>query len=182
MAYISLTDAKTWIAANIYKPPTIADADLQVLINVAEKAIDALPFQGVRYEPRYLWNGSQRDINNDGVTQVNEFPRFIGTYGAGKGFVWNGYVAEWDYGTQKAVVPHEIRDANIYEALALYEFNNDPDLPLRRKLQDSGVASVGFGGSSESYILGANRVNMGLKSRNAYQSLRRYLLTTAPIR
>lgn len=124
----------------------------------ATRHIDALSLRGHRYEEKYIENGSQKDIDEDGLAQVLEFPRII-----------DGVVVEWDYGTDLPIVPDLVKRACIEEALAIYA-NGSGGL---KDLQEQGVQSMSIGGKlSYSFVAGAG--SSSLLSTVARRLMRRY--------
>jgi hypothetical protein len=156
--YVSVANAETWLTAHITNLAawTAATAGQKAAaLMEASDHIDALPLKGLRYFPI--------------VTQTREFPRFDPSlYRANTDAL---YLSAYD----PSVVPREVLDAVCYEALAILDRLGDADLPLRDKLQDTGVASVGFGGRSESYLPGANNLYHGLLSKRAYNLLKYWI-------
>ena len=137
----------------------------------ATTAIDQLPLRGQRYELPYIEGGSQKDTDEDGLAQVLEFPRVI-----------DGVVCDWDFGTQKPIVPRAVLDACCLEALALLELQANPDKLERLSLQRQGVTSASYSGTSEQYVTnpsggisGAGDRYHGLISFEAYRLLRKYV-------
>lgn len=166
MTYISLTDAKTWVAAHVKSTKRVAwdalsDADKTIALQEAEDEIDQLHFRGQRYEPKYLRNGAQIDYNSDGLTQTQEWPRII-----------NDVTVDWDHATNKPLVPQFVKDAVCLEAVAIAKHDADDDAVEREDLQQQGVQSISEGGQiSETFAPGARHINSGLKSSKAYKLL-----------
>ena len=124
----------------------------------ATRHIDSLPLRGCRYEEPYTENGSQKDINSDGLTQVLEFPRYI-----------DGSIVDYDHGTNLPTVPDQVKRACLEEAIAIMEWGAS----WRRKNQEQGVTQVQLGsgsGLSESY-----RLPESMLSLRAKQIMRRYM-------
>jgi hypothetical protein len=96
----------------------------------ASRHIDALPLRGVRYEEAYIENGVQKDIDGDGLTQVLEFPRVI-----------EGFVQDWDHGTDEPIVPELVKRACLEEAIAIYKLTDTPDLDF----QQIGIQQIQVG-------------------------------------
>lgn len=137
----------------------------------ATAIIDSLPLRGERYEEAYIYNGVQKDINVDGLTQILEFPRAI-----------DGVVCDWDAGTQLPIVPQAVKDACCLEALTLMELQASPDEKKRLDLQRQGVTSANYSGTSEQFVTnpsggisGAGDRYHGLMSYEAYRLLRKYV-------
>ena len=130
----------------------------------ATATIDSLPLAGHRYETEYIENGSQTDTNEDGLTQVLEFPRII-----------DGVTIDYDYGTDLPIVPQRVKDACCWEALTIIEASSSTSVAKRRALQLQGVKSFSLGDLSESYGGASVESLHGLKSDRAYKLLRRYL-------
>jgi hypothetical protein len=125
----------------------------------ATRRIDSLPLRGKRYEEAYLYNGVQKDLNSDGLTQTLEFPRII-----------DGVIVEYDYGTQLPVVPVLVKRACLEEAIAIYAAPSGG----RRQLQEEGVQQFSIGGKlSETFVAGA--ASTGLQSAQARRLMRRYV-------
>ena len=127
-------------------------------------AIDVLPLRGERYESEYIYNGSQKDINLDGLTQTLEFPRYI-----------DGVLCDFDQGTNLPIVPQAVKNACCYEALGFLEYRGSPSTTKRQNLISQGVKSFSIGDLSESYGTGSVAASFGLKSQEAYRMLRKYI-------
>ena len=152
--YLSVADASSWLAAHVSSRSAWgSDASAQVTaLEEASDHIDALPLKGLRYFPL--------------VTQSREFPRFDpGLYQVNPDAL---YLSAYD----PSKVPQEVKDACCLEALAILDSASDSDLKLRKKLQDSGVSSVGFRGRNESYVPGANQLYRGMFSKRAYDKIK----------
>jgi len=162
MVYISLTDSKTWIAAHIKSTERIGwdaldDAAKTICLQEAEDRIDSLPLRGQRYEDFYFYNGAQKDINGDGLTQIQEFPRVI-----------DGVTCDWDHGTSLPIVPHAVKNAVCWEAVVIASGSS------RRVLQEQGVQSFSIGGKlSETFRAGAG--TEGLISAQARRYMRKFV-------
>ena len=91
----------------------------------------------------------------------------------------DGY--DMDEVTGYEIVPQHVLDACCEEALAIYLESLDTDIQLRRKLQNSGVASVGFRGRSETYSPGAKDINHGMKSHEAFALISQHIAKSFPI-
>jgi hypothetical protein len=127
----------------------------------ATRHIDAVPLRGRRYEGQYIENGSQKDINSDGLTQTLEFPRII-----------DDVIVDYDHGTQLPIVPDLVKRACLEEAIAIYDFGSS----WRRKNQEQGVKQVQLGsgsGLSESYLTPTTMLSF-----RARQIMRRYVGAT----
>jgi hypothetical protein len=125
----------------------------------ATRRIDALRLRGTRYEDEYLENGTQADINEDGLTQTLEFPRVI-----------DGVVLGWDYQTELPLVPERVKRACLEEAIALYKYVDS----FRLEAQQRGVKAIDLGdGLSEQYLPGAGE---GLLSSEARALMSRYVI------
>ena len=136
----------------------------------ASRHIDALPLRGVRYEEEYIENGSQKDLDGDGLAQVLEFPRVI-----------DGIVQDWDAGTDLPIVPDRVKRACMEEALALY-LEQAGGGASRAALQEAGVQSYQIPGIiSETFRAGAGSSRYGLRSPDAYRLLSRYIARSVPI-
>lgn len=126
----------------------------------ATRRIDALTLRGQRYEPKYIENGVQKDINSDGLAQTLEFPRYI-----------DGVVCDWDAGTQLPIVPDAVKWACLEEAIAIIAAGSSGG---RQALQAQGVASYQIPGIiSETFVAGFGSVT--LQSPRARQIMRRYM-------
>lgn len=163
MTYISLTDANAWIAGHIKSADRTAwdalqDADKTIVLQQAEDAIDALTLRGWRYEEKYIYNGSQKDVNADGLTQINEFPRYI-----------DGVVCDWDHGTSRPIVPDDVKHAVCYEAVASCQAGT------RKTMQSQGVQSfsIGKGQLAETFRPGAGQES--LISDKARRLMKKYM-------
>ena len=162
MTYISLADAKTWIAAHIKSIDrsgwdALSDPDKAIALQEAEDKINSLPLRGKRYEDQYIENGAQIDSNRDGIIQTEEFPRII-----------DGVTCDWDNGTSKPIVPELVKNAVCHEAVASIQEG------ARRTLQRQGVQSMSIGGKlSENFRPGAGQES--LVSAQARRIMRRYV-------
>jgi hypothetical protein len=158
VSYLTVHAADIWITTHCLNADSwnsATDAQKQIALNQASDHIDALPLKGLRYFPM--------------ANQTREFPRFDpGLYQANTDAL---YLSAYN----PSVVPQEVKDACVLEALAILDRLGDADLPLRDKLQDTGVASVGFGGRSESYVPGAKDLYHGLLSKRAYNLLKYWI-------
>jgi hypothetical protein len=146
-----------------------SDIQLQYLIQASD-VIDALPLRGERYEPEYIRDGLQVDINNDGQIQVLAFPRFI-----------DGVIVDWDLGTGPngqsgyAVVPKQVKAACCWEALALLQFASDTDNADREAMKNGGVQSYNMGGAYSETLGKSFFEKKHIRSLQALQLLRPYL-------
>ena len=169
MTYISLADAKPWIAAHIKGIDrsgwdALTDPDKTTALQEAEDRIDSLPLRGQRFEEVYLENGVQKDRNRDGIAQTAEFPRVI-----------DGAIVVWDHKAVSpsgrigyAVVPELVKNAVCHEAVASIQEG------ARRTLQKQGVQSMSIGGKlSENFRPGAGQES--LVSTQARRIMKRYV-------
>jgi hypothetical protein len=146
-----------------------SDIQLQYLI-FASAAIDALPLRGERYEPEYIRDGLQVDINNDGIIQVLQFPRFI-----------DGVICDWDLGTGPngqsgyPVVPKQVKAACCWEALALLQFVSDSDNTERETMKNGGVQNYSMGGAYSESLGKSLFEKRHIRSLQALQLLKPYL-------
>lgn len=126
----------------------------------ATRHIDSLPLRGYRYEEKYIENGSQKDLNSDGLTQTLEFPRII-----------DGETCDWDYGTDLPIVPDLVKRACLEEAIAILAAGSGGGL---KDLQEQGVQSMSIGGKlSYSFVPGGG--SSPLLSAAAKRLMRRYV-------
>jgi hypothetical protein len=146
-------------------------ADQEAYCQEATRHIDDLPFRGRRYEVAYIENGAQKDIDEDGLAQVLEFPRVI-----------DGVTKDWDYGTDLPLVPAAVKRACMEEAIAVYDIRNSADKRTRLDLQRQGVTAANYSGTSEQFVTnpsggvsGAGDRYHGLLSYEAYRLLRKYV-------
>jgi len=123
----------------------------------ATRRIDSLPLAGERYEPEYIEDDEQKDINSDGLAQTLEFPRVI-----------DGVVCDWDYGTKLPIVPAAVKWACLEEAIWILQHGDDQ----RLENQQMGLASQSIAGSSETYVPGFGL--QILQSPRARQIMRKY--------
>jgi hypothetical protein len=131
----------------------------------ATRRIDALPLRGYRYERAYLYNGTQKDVDDDGLIQTLEFPRII-----------DGVVCDYDYATQLPVIPALVKWACLEEAISILEFNADIDRTERQTMKADGVKSYSLGGDySETLGPASIDVQGGLRSPVAWRNMRRYV-------
>ena len=134
-------------------------ADQAAYCQEATRHIDALPLQGTRYEEKHIENGSQIDMDGDGLTQTLEFPRII-----------DGVTCDYDYGTDLPIVPAEVKRACLEEAIAIYQAGASGSL---KDLQEQGVQSMSIGGKlSYAFVAGAGA--SPLLSSAARRIMRRY--------
>lgn len=128
----------------------------------ATRRIDALPLRGRRYEPVYIENGVQIDVDEDGLTQTLEFPRII-----------DGVIQEWDHKTSLPIVPDAVKRACLEEALAIYKTMDTPELDYKAM----GIQQLQLGtgaGFQVTFAPGASNVP-ALISDNARKLMRRYI-------
>jgi hypothetical protein len=123
------------------------------------KTLDALPLKGSTYN--YIDRTSPSSDE-----QERQFPRVI-----------NERAVSWDDDNNTAIVPPEVQDACVEEAIALYDFYVlSPGDQKRRKLQDQGVKSFSVGKLSESYgNRGTSSKWKGLHSQEAYDLMKQYI-------
>ena len=126
----------------------------------ATRHIDSLPLRGYRYEEPYIENGSQKDVNSDGLTQTLEFPRYI-----------DGSIVDYDHGTNLPVVPDLVKRACLEEAIAIYQDGSSGGL---KDLQEQGVQSMSIGGKL-SYTFVGGGGSSPLLSAAAKRIMRRYV-------
>lgn len=151
MSYISLADAKSWIAAHIRSTDrtgwdALSDAEKTIAMQEAEDKIDDLPLRGRKYDI---------EVTAGIPDQQAEFPRII-----------DGITVSWNDSTNEAIVPQDIKDAVCLEAVALAQWGSS----WRRKNQEQGVTQINLGGVQESY----SATPMLLSSR-AMQIMRKYI-------
>ena len=157
------TESESWA--------TIDDDDtkLKYLMD-ATAAIDSLPFRGRRFEPMWIVNGKQIDINDDGIIQILEFPRFI-----------DGVVVVWDMGTGPTgrsgfpAVPQDLKDATILEALALVLFASDVDNVDRENMKNQGVTNYNISGAYSESLGKSFYEKHSLHSAKALKALDKYI-------
>lgn len=161
--YSTLAAAKTYAARRLDAEALTAadDADIIKALQQATLRIDSLPLAGVRYESVYIENGTQHDLDGDGLAQVLEFPRVI-----------DGVICDYDFGTQQPIVPLLVRNATIEESIAILKWGNHP----RVEAQQMGVKQIQLGsgaGMNESYNPGYGK--QILLSVEAGHMMRRYI-------
>ena len=174
-----LTDAilDAYIGAN----PNAAAVALKALAAATQEwycqkataQIDCLNYAGYEYlDPQVqAWaNGNVKRF-----PRKYDWPISISPWGTFTG------VDAFGYAYDSANPPQAVIDACCEQAIALYDEMNDADLVLRRKLQKSGVSSVGFRGRSESYVAGATDFYQGL-CEAAYKKLKPFISNMAVIR
>ncbi len=153
MSYISLADAKSWIAAHIRSTDrtgwdALSDAEKTIALQEAEDKIDDLPLRGRKYDI---------DVTAGVPDQPAEFPRII-----------DDTVVDWDDSAEEAIVPQDIKDAVCLEAVALCQVSD------RKALQREGVQSFSIGGKlSETFRPDAG--SEALISDRARRIMRRYI-------
>jgi hypothetical protein len=165
-AFLETRPADDW---KLWDEITDDDEKLSYLI-AATAAIDSLPLRGRRYEPVWIENGKQIDINGDGIIQILEFPRFI-----------DGVIVYWDMGTGPlgrqgyAVVPQEIKNATILEALADVIFDSDEDNLDRQNMKNQGVTNYSIAGAYSESLGKSFYEKNHIHSMKARQILARYV-------
>ena len=122
--------------------------------------IDSLPLRGCCYEEKYIENGSQKDINSDGLTQTLEFPRYI-----------DGSIVDYDHGTNLPIVPDLVKRACLEEAIAIYQDGSSGGL---KDLQEQGVQAMSIGGKL-SYTFVGGGSSSPMLSAAAKRLMRRYV-------
>ena len=154
-AYVQVTAAGTWLAAYKvdYASWTAATSDQKAAALIeASDHIDDLPLKGLRYSD----------------PQDREFPRIPPNAS------YSGLIPEEVYFQSEpdwSTTPQEVKDACCLEALAILDITLTADRKERLKLQQEGVSSINYGGTSESYSLSPNRYS-GLYSRAAFNKIR----------
>lgn len=102
----------------------------------------------------------QKDINEDGLAQILEFPRII-----------DGVTLDWDHGTDLPTIPAAVKLACLEEAIAIYQAGTSGGL---KDLQEQGVSAMSIGGKlSYSFVPGAS--SSPLLSAAARRIMRRYV-------
>jgi hypothetical protein len=135
MAYLTRTEADAYFATRLDSSQwdNASYSDRTKALQMASKAVDRLPFRGIKKDP----------------DQEHAFPRcypptqlVAGHRSALVGF-------EFAYGWYcEDAAPQEILDAVCEEAMAYLEGVQHSE---RKKLQDAGVQSISLGGLSETY-------------------------------
>ena len=135
------------------------DSGMAWYLRRATKAIDAMPLAGLTY---YIYN---RNTTIDTDEQSLAFPRVI-----------NGLVHDWDEDTGLPIVPQNVKDACLEEALTLYKFFADSDNTDRQAMMDQGVQSYNLGGVYQEALGPGNTYkHKGLLSSEAYRLMKGYL-------
>ena len=125
----------------------------------ATRHIDALPLRGRKYDL----------VVTSGIPdQLLEFPRII-----------DGVTLDWNNSTNEAIVPADVKQACLEEAIAIIEAGSGG----RRALQEQGVQSfsLGRGELSETFVPGAASRFRGLLSATAHRRLLKYIAGSVPI-
>jgi hypothetical protein len=151
---------------------TLAATSQEWYVQKATTLIDGLNYAGYEYlDPQVqAWtNGNVKRF-----PRKYDWPKSVSPWGASTS------VDAFGYAYDSASVPQPVIDACCEQAIAIYDEINDVDLVLRRKLQKSGVSSVGFRGRSESYVAGATDFYQGL-CQEAYKKLRPFISNVAVI-
>jgi hypothetical protein len=126
----------------------------------ATRHIDSLPLLGHRYEEKWIENGVQIDIDEDGLTQTLEFPRII-----------DGVICDVDYATDLPIIPDVVKRACLEEAIAIYQTGTSGGI---KDLQEQGVSSMSIGGKlSYSFVPGAG--SSSLLSATSRRLMLRYV-------
>ena len=124
-------------------------ASKSAALQEATRRIDSIPLRGKKY-----------DLD---TPQTREFPRTI-----------DNTIVDLDTDGLTPKVPDIVKWAVLEEAIAILDISA-PDSTLRRRLQQDGVASAGYSGTSETFIPGAGSRRCGLQSQQAYNYMRRYI-------
>ncbi len=165
-SYISTVEEADAFFAKRLNVSAWTGTDKSKALQEATALIDALPLRGERYEPIHIENGVQTDENLDGLTQVLEFPRFI-----------DGILCDYDYGTQKPIIPQKIKDATCWIALSLLDTDTDIS---EKALQEAGIQAFSRGKLSVTFKTGASNQYLGLPKK-AYDLLKIYIDSGAAV-
>lgn len=158
-SYIDTIEEADAMAATRPNSSAWTGSDKPKALQEATRRIDAMPLKGQRYEDVYIANGAQKDVNNDGLTQVLAFPRVI-----------DGITRDWDFGTSRPIIPDLVKWACLEEAIYILEVGSGG----RSKLQEQGVKSFSIGGKlSETFIDGLG--GLGLRSIQARRYLKQFV-------
>jgi hypothetical protein len=134
-------------------------AEREKALYEATRHIDTLPLRGRKYDL----------VVTAGIPdQLLEFPRII-----------DGVTCDWNNSTNEAIVPTDVKQACLEEAIAIIEAGSGG----RRALQEQGVQSfsLGRGELSETFVPGAASRFRGLLSATAHRLLLKYIAGSVPI-
>lgn len=153
-AYVTLDEMDEYFTGNDRATDLLAltVAQRTSLLNQATRAIDMTRFRGTKYD---------QGITAGVQDQARAFPRII-----------DHVTLNWNDSTSAAIVPDEVKNACMEEALAIYLAG----VGGRRQLQEEGVQSFSLVGKlSETFAPGAG--TQTLQSTIAKQLLRPYMGT-----
>jgi hypothetical protein len=130
----------------------LAAASQEWYCQEATRRIDALPLRGTKYDI---------DVVAGVPDQPRAFPRII-----------DGVTCDWNSSTSLAIVPSDVKRACVEEAIALYQYQDSPDMAY----QEMGIKKLQLGtgaGFMVEYSGGA--VATSIMSIRAKQIMRRYM-------
>jgi len=118
----------------------------------ATRHIDQLPLRGTKYD---------NDIVAGVPDQPLAFPRII-----------DGTACDWNSSTSLAIVPPDIKRACMEEAIALYQYQDSPDMAY----QEMGIKQLQLGtGAGFSVTYSGSLTVISIMSTRAKQIMRRYM-------
>lgn len=162
-----LTDAilETFIGANPKAAAVAlkaASASTQLwYCQEATRSIDRLPLQGYKLTS----------------SQARQFPRKYDPSYPISWSPWGNIVTEDAYGYiyMSTSVPQDVIDACCEEAIAIYAFGSDTDNIDREAMKDNGVQNYNLGGVYSENLKSSFNDLRGLRSREAYKLLEKYI-------
>ncbi|MFA5407796.1 MAG: hypothetical protein WC343_03390 [Bacilli bacterium] len=130
----------------------LAAASQEWYCQEATRRIDALPLRGTKYD---------NDIVAGVPDQPLAFPRII-----------DGTACDWNSSTSLAIVPPDIKRACMEEAIALYQYQDSPDMAY----QEMGIKQLQLGtGAGFSVTYSGSLTAISIMSTRAKQIMRRYM-------
>ena len=130
----------------------LAAASQEWYCQEATRRIDALPLRGTKYDI---------DIVAGVPDQPRAFPRII-----------DGVTCDWNSSTSLAFVPADVKRACVEEAIALYQYQDSPDMAY----QEMGIKQLQLGtGAGFSVTYSGSLTAISIMSTRAKQIMRRYM-------
>ena len=130
----------------------LAAASQEWYCQEATRRIDALPLRGTKYDI---------DVVAGVPDQPLAFPRII-----------DGVTCDWNSSTSLAIVPSDVKRACVEEAIALYQYQDSPDMAY----QEMGIKQLQLGtGAGFSVTYSGSLTVISIMSTRAKQIMRRYM-------
>lgn len=166
-SYNTLTTARaTATTLGLTRVTAAADAVLTAALIRAAMQIDARRFQGRKWDA-----GQEREFpratGHGSIAYPS--PGMLGTIDPCPGLVW-----DWDATTNAAVVPDQVKIAEVLQAEYLL---GTPNTQRQQAIAD-GVQSQGVGGQNESYRADAKAESLCVEAK---QMLAKYQLVSGPL-